>query len=152
MQRLEQAIGRERDVEFRVDATHTADVYGNLGLEVLASPALIALVEQVAMSLTDELLEPGERTVGSEIHVEHLAPTPLTARLVVRARIESVEGRKVWFYVEATDDAGRIATGRHARFVIDEERFKLRVASHPSLAQAPPASDINSDPKGSVRA
>jgi predicted thioesterase len=123
----ESAIGREGGFKLRVEEPQTAHVYGNRGLYALASPALIGLLEEAAMDAIDGLLAAGERSVGSVVDMEHLAPTPLGARIEVKARVESVEGPKIWFTILATDDSGQIATGRHARFVVDDERFQRRL-------------------------
>jgi predicted thioesterase len=123
----EQAVGRKTALEFQVDHTVTADVFGNAGLHALASPALIGMIERAAMEGLADLLSPDERTVGSVIEVEHLAPTPVGATVVVRTRIDEVDGPKVWFTVEAQDDVAVIAKGRHARFVVDGERFQRRL-------------------------
>jgi predicted thioesterase len=134
----QQAVGRETVLEFQVDDTVTADVFGNDGLRALASPALIGMIERTAMQGVADLLSPDERTVGSVIEVEHLAPTPVGASVEVRTRIYDVEGPKVWFTVEAEDDAAVIARGRHARFVVDDERFRRRLnrETSPSTVEA----------------
>ncbi len=67
--------------------------------------------------------------MGSVIEVEHTAPTPIGAEVDVRARIGSIDGRKVWFEVSASDSSGEIGRGRHARFVVDDARFQARLAS-----------------------
>jgi predicted thioesterase len=85
-------------------------------------------MEQAAMHALAELIADGERTVGSVIEIVHGAPSPIGARVVVSARVQSVEGRKVWFAVEASDESGRVASGRHARFVVDDARFQARLA------------------------
>jgi len=81
------------------------------------------------MEALDGLIQPGERTVGSVVQVEHQAPTPVGAEVEVRATIDAVDGPKVWFTTTATDRSGRIAAGRHARFVVDDERFQNRLRS-----------------------
>ena len=45
----ESAVGREGVIVARVDPELTADRYGNEGLDVLATPALIGLFERAAM-------------------------------------------------------------------------------------------------------
>ena len=126
----EQAVGRESVLEFQVDDTDTADVFGNEGLHALASPALIGMIERAAMQGVADLLSRDERTVGSVIEVEHIAPTPVGATVQVRTRIDDVDGLRVWFAVDAEDDTAVIAKGRHARFVVDDERFRRRLNRH----------------------
>ena len=142
----EQAVGRESTLEFQVDDAATADVFGNPGLHALASPALIAMIERAAMQGVSDLLQPQERTVGSVIEVEHLAPTPVGATVIVRTRIDGVDGQKVWFTVEAHDDAAVIAKGRHARFVVDDDRFQRRLDRE---IGSPPASGPETEGGGS---
>ena len=124
----EGAVGREGVLVARVEPELSADRHGNPGLDVLATPALVGLFEQAAMRALEPLLEPGQRSVGSVVEIEHLAPTPAGGEVTVRARVTGVDGRRVWFELGADDEQEPIARGRHARFVVDEARFK-RVAA-----------------------
>jgi fluoroacetyl-CoA thioesterase len=124
----ESAIGSEGVVVARVDENLTADRYGNEGLEVLATPALVGLFEQAAMRALDGLLDPGEASVGSLVEITHLAPTPAGAEVTVRARLTRIDGREAWFELEAEDDRETVARGRHSRVVIERARFERLVA------------------------
>ncbi len=124
----ESAVGREGTVVVRVDAGLTADRYGNEGLDVLATPALVGLFERAAMQALVGTLDPGEASVGSVVEITHLAPTPSGAEVTVRARISHVEGALVWFELEASDDRETVARGRHSRAIVDRNRFDRRVA------------------------
>ena len=124
----ESAVGREGVVVTAVDGELTADRYGNPGLHVLATPALVALFERAAMRALEGVLEPGERSVGSVVDIAHVAPTPLGAEVTARARVAGVEGREAWFELEAEDGHEAIARGRHSRVVVDESRFERRLA------------------------
>lgn len=114
-------------VEERVDAQHTADRYGNTGLEVLATPALVGLCERAAMAALAEHLPEGARTVGTLVELQHLAPTPVGATVTVNARVERTDGRLVWFALQAHDGDEEIGVGRHCRAVVDGARFEARV-------------------------
>jgi predicted thioesterase len=120
-------VAREATITVDVAAELTADRYGNEGLRVLATPALVGLFERAAMAAIEDALDPGQRSVGSTVDIRHLAPTPAGSSVSVTARVSSVEGRQVWFDVEAADAAGRIGEGRHSRFVVDE-RFERKIA------------------------
>lgn len=105
----------------------TADRYGNPGLMVLATPAVVELFERASVRALEELLGPDERTVGTEIEMAHRAATPVGMRIHVVARVTEVEGGHIWFVVIAHDEKELIADGRHGRFLVDEARFLRRL-------------------------
>jgi predicted thioesterase len=120
----ETLVGQEGVVVERVEAALTADRYGNAGLDALATPALVGLFEQAAMRVLAGVLAAGEGSVGSVVDVTHLAPTPLGAEVTVRAKVAEVDGRQVWFVLEAEDRRETIARGRHSRVIVDRARFE----------------------------
>lgn len=95
---------------------------------ILATPWLIAHLEYTARDTIAPCLEDNERSVGTFVEVEHLAPTPEGARVTCRARVIHVDGPVVTFQVEAHDEVEAIARGIHRRRVIDVDRFARRVA------------------------
>lgn len=110
-----------------VQATHTARHLGSGGVEVLATPVMIALMEEAARTLVDPKLEPGQMSVGINLNVSHLAATPIGMRVTARAELLGVDGRKLTFKVEAYDEKEKIGEGTHARAIINLERFMSRV-------------------------
>jgi predicted thioesterase len=105
----------------------TARHLGSGGIEVYATPAMIALMEAAAVAAIDPLLPDGQVSVGVAIAVEHLAATPLGQQVRARAEVTGVDGRKVHFKVEAWDEVEQIGRGTHTRVVIDVGRFLERV-------------------------
>jgi predicted thioesterase len=95
---------------------------------VLATPWLVAHLEYAARDTIAPCLEPHERSVGTFIEVEHLAPVPEGFTVVCRARVIHVDGPSVTFQVEAHDGTETVARGIHKRRVIDVDRFARRVA------------------------
>ena len=95
---------------------------------VLATPWLVAHLEYAARAAIAPCLDDHERSVGTFIEVEHLAPVPEGFTVVCRARVIHVDGPSVTFQIEAHDGAEMIARGIHKRRVIDVERFAKRVA------------------------
>jgi predicted thioesterase len=100
---------------------------GNSGVHVLATPRLVALLEQAAIRAVAPHLPAGATTVGTRLDVRHLAATPVGFRVRVRAVLREVDGRRLVYGVEAHDDAERIADGTHERFQVDQARFLARV-------------------------
>ncbi len=95
---------------------------------VLATPWLVAHLEYAARDAIAGCLEEHERSVGTYVEVEHLAPAVEGAKVTCRARVLHTNGPVVTFQVEAHDEVEPIARGIHRRRVIDVERFARRVA------------------------
>jgi fluoroacetyl-CoA thioesterase len=95
---------------------------------VLATPWLVAHLEYAARDALAPLLDEGERSVGTYIEVEHLAPVPEGFTVTCKARVIHVEGPAVTFQVEAHDGQEPVARGLHRRRVIEVDRFARRVA------------------------
>ncbi|HEY8475590.1 MAG TPA: thioesterase family protein [Chloroflexota bacterium] len=112
----------------RVTEDVTARRFGSGSVDVFATPAMVALMEEAAIRAVDHLLPPGSATVGSSLEVRHLAPTPVGLNVVARATLREVHGRRLVFDVEAFDDLERIGEGRHERVVVDLGRFHQRAA------------------------
>lgn len=93
---------------------------------VLATPFLIGEIERVSADALQPLLGEGQVSVGVSITMEHLAPTPVGARLQSFARFSGREGKLFWFEVWAEDPAGPVARGRHARAVVDLSAIESR--------------------------
>ncbi len=110
-----------------VSAGDTAAVYGSGLHDVLSTPAMIALMEQTAMKAVEACLNEGEGTVGTEVSVKHLKATPVGKSVSCTATLQEVNGNRLLFHVEASDDNGKIGEGMHERFIIDNKRFKEKM-------------------------
>jgi fluoroacetyl-CoA thioesterase len=125
----EMIVGQACERERTVTPELTADHFGNSGVHVFATPALISLLEETAIACVQDNLAPGQGTVGTRIDVQHLAATPVGLVVRSRARLVEIDGRKLVFEVEAEDNRERIATGRHERFIVNSmEKFLNRAA------------------------
>nr|WP_245602052.1 thioesterase family protein [Xylanibacter oryzae] len=96
---------------------------GSGDMLVLATPAMVAMMENTAMNAVAELLDDGETTVGSMINTTHVRPSAIGAEITVTATLVAVDGRKLTFDVMAKDGENMIGQGEHVRFVVDKERF-----------------------------
>ena len=121
-------IGTTGELRFTVAQEHVIDFATDGMPAVLSTPRLIGLLERTARESLCPFLESGERTVGMEIEIRHLAPTPLGAGVTCQARVIAVEASTVTFHVEARDEHEIIARGLHKRGVIRVESFARRVA------------------------
>src|SRR5512136_2795284 len=115
-----------------VEEKHTARHLGSGGVNVLATPIMIALMEEAGRHAVEPLLEPGHLTVGASLDVKHLAPTPLGMQVTARAELLAVDGRLLTFRVEARDEREKVGEGTHVRAIIQLERFLARVKAKAS--------------------
>jgi fluoroacetyl-CoA thioesterase len=107
----------------KVEKAHTAAFIGSGDLEVLATPMLIALMENAAMDTVQDYLEEGKTTVGSRVDVEHLRPTSAGEDITAEATLEKREGHMLEFWVTARDRFGMIGQGKHIRYIVDRKKF-----------------------------
>ena len=110
-----------------VSLNDTASFHGSGSLEVFATPALIALMENAAKCSVQGELPEGFTTVGIEVKVKHLKATPLGMEVKAEALLDKVEGKKLFFKVEAYDEKGKIGEGTHTRYVINSEDFMKKI-------------------------
>ncbi|HYG56694.1 MAG TPA: thioesterase family protein [Symbiobacteriaceae bacterium] len=110
-----------------VTDANTAAAVGSGGITVFSTPMMVALMENAALRAVQPYLAEGESTVGTVVNIKHLAATPLGMNVRAVARLDTVEGRRLSFTVEAFDDREKIGEGAHERFIIAVDRFLARV-------------------------
>lgn len=120
---MEMTIGTKHEVSVVVTDDITAAAMRSGSLEVLATPYMVALMEQAASELCDKFVPEGISTVGTALNISHLAPTPVGGNVKAVATLTTFDGRKACFDVEAYDDAGLIGKGTHERFTIKIDSF-----------------------------
>jgi predicted thioesterase len=105
----------------------TAVKIGSGDMAVLATPAMMALMENAAMlAVADELPE-GCTTVGGHIASSHLKPSKVGDTVTATAEVVKVDGKKIEFKVSAYSGDVLIGEGSHLRFVVDRERFLSKI-------------------------
>lgn len=107
----------------QVNSTNTALALGSGDMEVFATPALVALMENAAMNAVKPVLPEGSTTVGAMIQTSHLKPSGLNEEVTATAELTEIEDRKLTFKVSATDSKGLVGEGTHIRYIVDRERF-----------------------------
>lgn len=106
-----------------VNESNTAIAMGSGDMPVLATPSMMALMENAAMNAVSEALPEGSTTVGGQIESSHLKPSPVGAEVEAEAVLERVDGRKLYFKVMARQGETVIGEGTHLRFIVDREKF-----------------------------
>ncbi|SRR5574344_51501 len=109
--------------EVLVNETNTAKAYGSGLIDVFATPAMIALMENTAHSSIQDFLPQGMVTVGIEINVKHIKATPIGKTVKCNSYLEKVDGKRLYFTIEAFDQEGKIGEANHIRYIVDALKF-----------------------------
>ncbi|EHL06475.1 hypothetical protein SDC9_20107 [bioreactor metagenome] len=117
-------IGVKGRAEKIVDQTNTAKTMGSGSLDVFATPALVAMMEEAAVSALN--LGEEQSSVGVSLDIKHTAATPLGMKVWADAELIEVDRRRLVFKLEAYDDKELIGSGTHERFIIDVEKFMIK--------------------------
>lgn len=111
----------------RVEEENLACAMGSGSLMVLATPAVVAIMENAAAELAQNELNNEElTTVGTMISIEHTSPTPMGADITATAVLKKTDGRMFYFDVIAEDKKGEIAKGTHTRVSVKAEKFQMK--------------------------
>lgn len=114
-----------------VDEGHTAAYVGSGGEAVLATPVMIALMEQAAVEATEHRLDAGHTSLGIRVAVDHIASTPVGRTVTATAELVEIKGRRLLFQVTADDGVRRIGSGEHVRAIVAIDDFRRRLADPP---------------------
>jgi len=102
----------------RVSDSNTAEIFGNPGAKVYATPLLVALMEQASIDAIKDQLLPGEGSVGTKVDMSHLAATPVGMMVTAKAELVEIAGKKLVFDIVASDEREVVGKCRHERFVV----------------------------------
>ena len=119
--------GLQHTSQLTVTDAVTAITMGSGDMPVLATPAMMALMENAAMLAVADHLPEGCTTVGGHISASHLKPTKLGDTVTATATVTHVEGKKIEFKVEARCGDTLLGEGTHLRFIVDREKFMRRL-------------------------
>ena len=117
-------IGTTAEVYTKVTTDKLAIAVGSGSLKVFATPSMTALMEEAACAAVKPFLDEQETSVGTSLHIEHIAPTPVNMTVFAEAEIIEVNGREITFRVSARDEISEIGYGTHKRFIVNSEKFQ----------------------------
>lgn len=110
-----------------VTMENVASAVGNPGVDVFATPFLVALAEKTCLESIRPHLEEGQSSVGTQVNIKHLAATPLGMNVVCESELIEVDKSRLLFKVTAYDDVEQVMEGTHERFVVNFEKFLSRI-------------------------
>ena len=116
-------IGLKNSSSTVVTDSLTASYIGSGDMPVLATPAMIALMENAAMVAVAPHLPEGSTTVAGFISSSHLKPSKIGETITAVAEVTKVEGKKIEFKVSAYSGETLLGEGTHTRFIVERQKF-----------------------------
>lgn len=116
-------VGITGEKSVAVTIENTALAMGSGTLRVLATPAMIALIEGCCAESVEDMLDEGLTTVGTNVNAAHIAASPLGVSILCKSRLVAVDGRRLDFEAEVYDSKELIGKAKHTRFIVDAEKF-----------------------------
>ena len=118
-------VGSTKERKVKVSSNQTTSFLWE-GENVFSTPAMISEMEETCRLLLKEksIRDVEWDSVGTVVNIKHLAATPTEAEILIKAKVISVDGRRVMFEVEAYDKIEKIGEGQHERFIINVPIFK----------------------------
>ncbi|HOE39656.1 MAG TPA: thioesterase family protein [Bacteroidales bacterium] len=116
-------IGIQAYQEQIVKYEDTAANYGSGLVEVFATPAMIALMENTCYKSVMEFLPEGYGTVGTKVDIVHIKATAVGKKVSCKSELIEIDRKRLVFSVKAFDEDGEIGSGIHERFIINVEKF-----------------------------
>lgn len=121
MKKIPQGI--ENEILHTVTQKDTAIAYGSGDVEVFATPAMIALMEETALKSVQPYLDEDQTTVGFEVNIRHYKGVFVGEEVKAISHLRIVDERKLVFRVEVWSNSNKIGEGSHIRYVVDKKVF-----------------------------
>ena len=119
-------IGESYSEELTVKENDTAHHYGNKGVMVLSTPALLTYIENNATQLLIDRLPIGYSPVGIEVQLKHTGAVPVGGRFTVTSTVTHIHGKFITYEFKATYEGRVISHGTYGQAVINLDEFLSR--------------------------
>lgn len=100
---------------------------GNIDVDVLSTPRLIQLLEAAAIEAIRDYMSSEELSLGTQVKIKHLSPTPLGMKVTAHALLKEVDKNRLFFLIDAYDEKDKVGEGEHERILVSKERFLQKV-------------------------
>ena len=122
-------INTEFKQNYTVAENNTAKNMGSGDLDVLATPSLVAFMGDAAKNYLNTFLTDDLGSVGSNININHLAPTLVGKEITVQGQItEIIKEKIIIFSLEAFEADKKIGDATHTRVIINNEKFLSKLS------------------------
>ena len=117
-------LNKKFSQQFTVTENNTAKFMGSGDLDVLATPSLVAFMENAAKNYLNTFLTEDLGSVGSNININHIAPTFVDKEITINGEITKIIKEKIIiFSLEAYENDKKIGDAEHTRVIINNKKF-----------------------------
>lgn len=117
-------LNKQFSQQYTVTENNTAKFMGSGDLNVLATPSLVAFMENAAKNYLNSFLTEDLGSVGSNININHIAPTLVGKKIIITGKITQViKDKIIIFSLEAFENDKKIGDAEHTRVIINNEKF-----------------------------
>jgi fluoroacetyl-CoA thioesterase len=106
----------------------SASRWGNPGVEVLSTPAVLGHLERLCADLLEPHLAPGEMSVGVQVVMNHRAPARVGDEVLIEAVAADAGPRPRFEFRVRGVDGSVLCDGDHRRAVVDAAQFRARLS------------------------
>ena len=108
---------------------NSAKNMGSGDLDVLSTPSLVAFMENAAKNYLNNFLPQELGSVGSNININHLAPTLIGNTITITRKVtEIIKDKIINFSIEAYEGNKKIGTANHTRVIINNSKFIEKIS------------------------
>jgi predicted thioesterase len=100
---------------------------GDVEVDVLSTPRVVQLMEEAAIEAILKFIPSDQLSLGTQVKVKHLSPTPLGLKVVAHALLKEVNKNRLLFLIDVYDEVEKVAEGEHERILVSKERFLQKV-------------------------
>ena len=117
-------LNKQFSQQYTVTENNTAKFMGSGDLDVLATPSLVAFMENAAKNYLNSFLTGDLGSVGSNININHIAPTLVGKKIIIQGEIiQIIKEKIIIFSLEAFENDKKIGDAEHTRVIINNEKF-----------------------------
>jgi enoyl-CoA hydratase len=139
-------VGDVGTLTWTVDASMVILLGGDPRAAVFSTPNMILLMERAAREALRPYLETGEESVGTDVHIQHVAGAGFGASVRGEARVTEIEERKIQFQVAAFEGDRLLGRGTHTRALIKLDRLVENLARQSATGERSMHQQVNPGP------
>ena len=113
--------------EMIVEKEDLVSQLADVPVNVLSTPRLVQLLEAAAIEAIHEFIPTEKVSLGTEVKIKHLSPTPLGMKVTANAILKGVDKNRLFFLVDAFDELEKVAEGEHERVLVSKDWFIQKV-------------------------
>ncbi len=132
-------VGMSKALQKTITEEDTSINYGSRSVrDLLATPALSALMIEASVNLIDPLLPEGYLTVGRVLNIKHTQPTIKSMLVLIDPKIIEIKDNKISLEIFAYDEIGEIGVGYHERYIVRNDFLEDSIKKRTGILSAQP--------------